>query len=421
MTDTLGPARPAPDADSPAAPAKSLLTQRNFVIFWLGQTVSKVGNGAYQVALGWSVYELSGSAAAMGVVLALNFLPQVVLALVGGAVADRLSRRTVVLVADSAAALVVGVLALSAATNRLSLPLLMTAALLLGTISAFYTPAYAAMNRELLTENDFRKANSVFSASGSLARLAGPLLAGVSFGIGGAAFVFTLNAVSFGVAALAMAATKTASRTTVTPMQGIWPELSAGLAYTRRTRWLSLIIAISLVANILCLAPYSVLLPALVRQAGAGVGTLGLLSAVEIAIVLLGAVVIGRMRGIKAGTALLVLGASLGLGSLVLGSLGGHLVMLFAGAMLFGAGLSFDVIENTLLQNLVPEHLLSRVYSVNMALSYSLLPLGYLFSGLLARHMGPSLVLTVGGVLMLIVCGCAALLPSMKQLDTVRC
>ncbi|MEV3853181.1 MFS transporter [Streptomyces sp. NPDC050095] len=418
MTDTLGSTRSI--ATLPP-PAKRLLAQRNFVAFWFGQTVSKVGNGAYTVTLGWTVYQLTGSTAAMGTILALNFAPQVVFALLGGTVADRLPRRAVIIVADSTAALTVGGLALLAATHHLSLLLLMTAAVLLGVVSAFYGPAYAAMNRDLLQEREFRKANSVFTASGSLARLAGPLLAGVCYAAGGAAFVFGLNAVSFAIAALAMVATKTARRSTPAPSRGMRRELSEGLTYARKTPWLALIIAISLVLNILCLAPYSVLLPALVRAAGGEVGTLGLLSAAEIAVVLVGSLIIGRLSNIKAGTTLLILAASIGAGALVIGTLGNHLSLLFVGVMLFGAGLCFDVIENTLLQNLVPEHLLSRVYSVNMTLSYSLLPLGYLFSGLLARHLGAPLVLTTGGALMLIACAGAVRLPSMKQLDNVRC
>lgn len=407
--------------ESAPTSSRSLLGQRNFVVFWLGQTVSKLGNGAYQVALGWSVYQLTGSSAAMGVVLALNVLPQVIFALVGGAVADRLSRRRVIILSDIAAALGVGILAGLAAADLLSLPILMAAAVLLGTVSAFYGPAYAAMNRELLDQNEFRKANSFFSASGSLARLVGPMLAAGAYALGGAECVFAINAASFAIAAAAMTATKTSRRGPTSPSQGVRRELAGGWAYTCKTPWLVVIIAVSLVANILCLAPYSVLLPALVRLADGDIGTLSLLTTVEIAVVLLGALIIGRLRGIKAGTALLLLASSLGLGALVLGTLGSHLAVLFIGVMLFGAGLTFDVVENTLLQNLVPEHLLSRVYSVNMAVSYSLLPLGYAFSGLIAGHLGPAFVLTTGGALMLLTCGCVALTPVIKRLDSVRC
>ncbi|MFE6664427.1 MFS transporter [Streptomyces sp. NPDC057697] len=421
MNVTLRAPEPAAvAADRPAA-SRRLWAQRNFVLFWVGQTVSKVGNGAYSVALGWTVYRLTSSTAAMGLILALNFAPQVVFSVAGGTLADRWSRRSVIIAADCTAALAIGALAALAAARHLSLGLLMAAAVVLGTVSAFYSPAYAAMNRELLEEKEFRKANSVFTASGSLARLAGPLLAAGVFSVGGPALVFALNAASFAIAAIAMVATKIRARPSTRTKDGLRTELAEGLRYTYSEPWLILIIVLSLAVNILCLAPYSVLLPALVQQAHSGVGTLGLVSASEIAALLLASLVIGLLRGIRAGTGLIALGSAMGLGATVLGTLGDQPGMLFLGAILFGVGLSFDVIENTLLQNRVPEHLLSRVYSVNMTLSYSLQPLGYFFAGLLARHSSASAVLTVGGFTMLTACGIAVLLPTTRRLDSVRC
>ncbi|MFF2013145.1 MFS transporter [Streptomyces sp. NPDC058195] len=420
MSITLRTPQSPATADRPDATPR-LWAQRNFVLFWFGQTVSKVGNGAYSVALGWTVYRMTSSTAAMGTILALNFAPQVIFSVAGGTLADRWSRRRVIVGADLTAAGAIGVLAVLAATQHLSLGLLMAAAVVLGTVSAFYSPAYAAMNRELLEAKEFRKANSVLTASSSLARLVGPLLAAGLFGVGGPALVFALNAASFAIAAVAMMATDIRARPGPRTMDGIRRELSQGLRYTCSEPWLILIIALSLAVNILCLAPYSVLLPALVQQAHSGVGTLGLVSASEIAALLLASLIIGRVRGIKAGTGLLVLGSAMGLGATVLGTLGGQPGMLFLGAILFGVGLSFDVIENTLLQNRVPEHLLSRVYSVNMTLSYSLQPLGYFFSGLLARHFSAPAVLTAGGLTMLTACSVAVLLPTTRRLDAVRC
>ncbi|MFI0719523.1 MFS transporter [Streptomyces sp. NPDC021224] len=420
MSGTLDAAPPLP-ATTAAPGGRALFAQRRFVTFWLGQTVSRVGDGAYQVALGWTVYRLTGSTAAMGTLMALNFLPQVVFALVGGAVADRLPRRTVIVAADSVAAAVVCALALLAAADRLTLPLMLAAAVLLGTVTAFYGPAYAAMNRDVLDDEEFRKANSVFTATGNLARLAGPLLAAVAFGAGGASLVLGLNAASFAFSAVAMAVLEPVPRRAAQPSGGVRRELAEGLRHTRANPWIGVVVAVSLAANIACLAPYTVLLPALVRRAHGGVGTLGLLSAAEIGTVLLASLAIGRARRIRARAALFGLAAAIGAGTALMGVLGGHRAVLFAAVVLVGAGLSFDIIENTLLQKLVPEHLLSRVYSVNMTLSYSLLPLGYLLAGILARRVGAPAVLLGGGVLLLALCACAALTPAARRLDAIHC
>jgi len=417
----MATSNPAPAPPHDQQPPGRLLTQRNFVLFWSGQTISKIGNGAYQVALGWTVYQTTGSAAAMGVLLALNLLPELLLLLVGGTLADRLPRRKVILAADSAAALTLLGLAAAASTGRLTFTLLAAAALALGLISAFYSPAYAAMNQDLLQAGQFRKANAFFTASGNLARLAGPLLAGALYAVGGATTVFAINGASFALAAAAMMLTRPAHRVALPEPQSMRRDLADGITYTKRTSWLLLILAISLVANCLCLAPYSVLLPGFVYQAGEGVGTLGLLSTVEVAAIVLSSMVIGRLGGrYAAGRSLLALAACLGMGGIALGLSNGRFSVLFVGAALVGVGLSFDIIENTLMQTLVPPHLLSRVYSVNMVFSYALLPVAYAGSGLLARHLGAPAVLLTGGAALLALCACARFHPATRHLNTVR-
>lgn len=421
MTDVE--TRPGPATVQRTVGHERLLAQKHFLLFWFGQTVSRFGNGAYQVALGWSVYELTGSAAAMGLLLALNILPEIFLLLVGGALADRVARRKVILAADTVAGLTMLTLTLTAASGHLSFWLLAVSAVLLGIIGAFYSPAYASMNQDLVSGRQFRKANSFFTASGNLARLTGPLAAGLLYAAGGATAVFALNAASFAVAAIAMYFTRPPRRRAQreASRQSMRSDLAEGLTHTRKTGWILLILTISLVANCLCLAPYTVLLPALVRDTQAGIGTLGMLSAVEIALVMLSALAIGRLRlAGKAGYALLALAGCLGLGTLALSAAPHQYMLLFAGAALVGIGLSFDVVENTLLQTLVPEHLLSRVYSVNMVASYSLLPFAYALTGVVTKDVGVPVVLGTGGVIMVVLCALAAFHPEVKKLNAAR-
>ncbi|MEV0381741.1 MFS transporter [Nonomuraea sp. NPDC050643] len=420
MSGTVTSERRAPTPAAEFATAGSLFAQKNFLLFWGGQTISKVGNGAYKVTLGWSVYELTGSTAAMGLLLALNVVPEIVFLLVGGAIADRFPRRGVILVADGLACVVLLGLALAAAAGHLTLGLLATTGFALGVISAFYGPAYAAMNRDLISDGQFRKANAFFTATDNLARLAGPVLGGALYAMGGAATVFTVNAVSFAVAVAAMLLTRTARGPAPVTRQNLRRDLAEGIGCVRRTRSLLLLLLISVVANCVCLAPYLVLLPDLVRAGGNGLGVLGLLNTAEIAAVLLSALLIGRLGGRGgAGKVLLMLTSALGLACVVLGMSGNHLAALFAGAVLVGAGLSSNIVEHTLLQTLVPPDLLSRVYSVNMVFSFSFLPVAYAVSGVLARHFGTHAVLLVGGLALIALCAYAFFRQETKSLNAV--
>ncbi len=86
------------------------LRSRPFALLWLGQTISTLGDGAYLTALAWQVLILTGSGAAMGIVLIATSVPRVVFLLLGGVIADRLPRRLVMLWADAGRALAVGAL-----------------------------------------------------------------------------------------------------------------------------------------------------------------------------------------------------------------------------------------------------------------------------------------------------------------------
>jgi predicted MFS family arabinose efflux permease len=398
-----------------------LLRRRDFAWFWAGQSISKVGNGIYQIGLAWSVYQLTGSTADMGIVLSANCLPEISLALVGGTLADRLPRRTVLLAADSVAGLVTGSVAVASAQHDLSMPLLVAAAILLGAVTAFFRPAYSAMNSDLIPQDDYRAANALLSVSGNVARVLGPAIGGLAYGIGGTSLAFGLDAASFAVAAGAMLVTRTRCRPGRRKQESMIREVRAGLRYAVTTRWLLLILAISMIANLLCLAPFFVLLPELLRIHHHGASTLGVLTSVEVLAGLAVAMVIGRLRSIEAGPALLLLASAIGAGTIILGLMADQLAALFLGVSLVGAGLSFDIIENTIIQELVPAELLSRVYGVNMVVSFALLPLGYAAAGFLARWAGSSWVLACGGAILIASCLGTWSLRTVRDLGRTRC
>src|SRR5262249_34023749 len=114
---------------------------------------------------------------------------------------------------------------------------------------------------------------------------------------------------------------------------------------------------------------------------------------------------------------LLAFAAVLGLGVLALGASSGMTWIMFGGVILIGIGFSFDVIENTLLQALVPEEFLSRVYSVNILVSFALLPAGYAVSGVLAGSFGPAWVLAAGGGALACTCLFAGVTRGLRDVD----
>ena len=381
--------------------------------------MSQVGNGAYQVALGWTVYSVTRSAADMGIALAANAIPQILLFLFGGVLGDRLPRRTIVLVADCTAGIATAGLAVAAARGDLRFGGLLAGSFTLGVTVALFAPAYNAIVPDVLPRALLLEGNALLDVSANLARICGPLLAGITYAFGGAAITFGMDAASFGISAGCMALasvppTRAAYRGTM------YRDIHDALAYLGKARWLQLIMSVSLVANAVCAAPLLVLLPRIVQNLGGGPGSLGLAIAVQMGAATASGILISRIRRLgRSGVGLMVLAGAIGLG-VVLTGLARSLAVLLVGMAVIGAGYGFNIVENTVMQNLVPTRLLARVFSMNLASSYALKPIGYAVSGLIAQSVGTATLLAGGGLFLLLTATGLALTPTMRHLPAAE-
>ncbi|NLH71332.1 MAG: MFS transporter, partial [Brooklawnia sp.] len=171
----------------------------NYRIWFAGALVSNIGTWMQRTAQDWIVLtQLSDdSAVAMGVVMALQFGPQVVLLPVTGLAADRLNRRKLLMVTQGAQGVLALGLGLITLTGLVQLWHVYVFALLLGITSAFDAPARQTFVGDLVGRDLLGNAVALNSASFNSARLIGPAVAGVLMAIVGAGWVFVINAVSF--------------------------------------------------------------------------------------------------------------------------------------------------------------------------------------------------------------------------------
>jgi MFS family permease len=156
------------------------LRERNFRLFFIGQATSQLGTGMVPVALSWAVLELTGSVSDLGLVLAAQTVPLVLFLLVGGTVADRLPRRAVMLVSDSARCVTQGLLAALLITGHAELWELLVLQFLGGTATAFFLPAVTGLTTQVVSAERLQEANALRSLAGSGGSIAGPAIAGCS-------------------------------------------------------------------------------------------------------------------------------------------------------------------------------------------------------------------------------------------------
>src|SRR5579862_2167367 len=228
------------------------LRSRNFRLYLSGQLISLSGTAAQQVGVSWLIYQLSGSSELVGFGVLLQQLPIVLLAPLGGALADRFDRRAVLLATQAA-----GLLALRGAA---SLPIILALSLMLGLVNSVDVPARQSIVARLLDHpQHIRNAVALNAASLHLSRLLGAAVAAVALARLGASACFLLNAASFiaAIGVLLRLSHTPLAATTALSAAALWEGLSF-CSRQRSVRWLFvLVIALSVLV-----VPYTSLLPA---------------------------------------------------------------------------------------------------------------------------------------------------------------
>ncbi len=389
-------------------PALRVLRQHHsFALLWSGQSISVMGDGVYKVALAWTVLQLTGSALALGAVFAATLMPTLLLMLFGGVAADRLPRRQILLWSDTGRASAVGLIALLAALHVLQFWHLLALSLLFGVADSFFQPAYQSFIPQLVEASLLQPANSLIQFSLQLSRLVGPALGAILVAAtGGGTEAFAIDALSFVFSVVCLVALRLPRTALPSPpaKNGILADVREGLSYVTGTKWLWVIILIASFTNITYSAPFASALPKLVHNVyGGGPVLFGLLIAADAAGSLIATILLGfvqvRRRGLVAYSVLLCCCLSLVVLGLPLPRVYEPVIATIACACAgFGLGF-FSLIEITLLQELVPDSMLGRVFSLDMMGSYVLLPFGLLLIGGVTDIVGPATIFIIAGLL----------------------
>jgi len=377
------------------------LRHRRFALLWSGQTLSRVGDFLYDIAIMWWVLQETGSAVLMGTVFVVNMAPTALFTLLGGVVVDRLPRVRTMIASDLARAAVTGTIAYLAISGHLTIPILLVASALSGLVEAFFQPAYTAILPEIVPEDDLPSANALTSMSIQAARVVGPPAGALVVAAAGTAPAFAFNAASFVVAAAVLLPLLAGAERPKDAQAegGILSELAAGFAFVRQRPWLWVNILVGALGNVGLAGPFSVAMPFLMEAKGAGVGGLGYYYAVFPVGYLLGGMWIGRQvrlhrPGVLAEGGVIAAGLMLAAFALPV-----PIWALTVAALINGAGLElFSVVWISSLQRMVPPEKLGRVASIDQVGSIALLPVGYFLAGWATEAYGPEPVFVAGGV-----------------------
>jgi MFS family permease len=224
------------------------LRNPNFRIYFAAQIGSNIGSWIQITAENWLVLQLTDSGFALGITNALQFGPLVFLGLYGGVVADRFDRRRLLIVTQSALALLAAAIGMLVATHLIQLWMIWVAALLLGLIMSIDKPALLAFVKDLVGETDLANAVALNNAVISSGRMIGPVISGLLIASFGMVPSFFINAISFGLVVLVLVIIDVARLHATGPAERKPRQVREGLSYIRQDRVLRLtVIAMSVV------------------------------------------------------------------------------------------------------------------------------------------------------------------------------
>ncbi len=374
---------------------------KNYTLFFCGQSVSQIGTWMQRTAVSWVIYSLTHSAFMLGLSVFAQQFPSFLLSLFGGIVADRYSRYKILLITQTASMLQAIVLAALVLTQHYTIWGILALSVVLGIINAFDTPARQPMVHEMVSnKDDIANALALNSAMVNIARLTGPALSGIILQSFGAGICFALNALSFVAVLASLLLMRLPRFTPPISKKKTLTELAEGFSYLKQTPSIAITLYLIMLLGLLVL-PYDTLMPVFAKNIFNGnAGTYGYVTS----FVGLGAIAGSfLLASLKKGTDLrkILIGsvAALGAGLILFSRINSFhaaipfcILIGFASLMPMTAGI-------TIVQTEAAPHMRGRVMSY-VALGYfGMLPLGSLLTGTISQKISAPVTMLLQGII----------------------
>lgn len=397
---------------------------RSFTALWSGRLLSGLGDEAFSVILPMVVYSLTGSALAMGLLLTLRVIPQILLQPFTGVLVDRFPRIALMMTSDLMRFILLMVLGVLGIVHHLTIATLDVVILLYGAMSALFRPSYMALRRQIFKPDIRNSAISLTQIGSQVTSLVGPSLGGLIMTAASSVVGFMFDAATFVmsvVSLLFMGHTdeKLRSKPSHSTEHSFIKDLHDGYRETVRHPW----IWVGILSWTFIIISYSGIIPILlpwllkihfqypdyiyglvVSMSGVGAILAGLVA---------GSVRRWKRRGIISYGAVAIQGAAL-LAMSLIHWLPGLMVMM---AVSSAGSMVFAIVHEGILQELVPDEFFGRVISLEVFSASIAQPIGYLLTGLLFKEIGGIRTMILEASMMFVVVILTLWLPSIRHFE----
>ncbi len=371
------------------------------LLLWQGQLVSAVGDMVYQVALGFWVLAFTGSTAVMGLVIAAGFIPRALISPFAGVLVDRANRKLLLVLMDFIRGVAVLIVALAAFGGWLNVPIIVTAAVIIGLCAAFFDPSVTSTIPSIAKREHLVQVNSLFAINQTGAGIIGNALGGILFAALGAPVLFLINGVSYLVSSFTELFMSIPAVVQQEKDFRFFTDMKQGLKFIFAHQGMVVLMISVFSLNFLLSLSGILFLPYFDQRADLGPEPFGFAMAILSAASLMGFLTL-IVKKIPRGKQFPFFAVSTSLFVLARMSLFSfeNLYLIFLQFALFGFSVS---IINSLIgaagQLMVPEHLRGKVFGFLGAMGTGLMPLGMALGGVLAEYFPIPVIQLSTGIL----------------------
>ncbi|WP_414548809.1 MFS transporter [Anabaena sp. CCY 0017] len=407
------------------------LTVRNFLLLYIGETVSLLGDQFYIVALPWLTIQLTNSGITLGTVLMSAAIPRAVLMLFGGVVSDRFSPRLVMFVSNALRGLLIVLFATIVGLKITQLWHIYFFAASFGIFDGLFIPASKSIIPSLVSKEQLIASNTLSQGTSQVILLIGPALGGLLIATAGIEVAFVIDGITFAITTITLLLMKettakatalngelnqnyTSTKKTMSLIAG----MREGFYYAWRNQPLRIFLLVMVILNFLFIGPLQVGMTSLAHSRfPGGAVALGILQSAWGGGGLIGTLTPQFVPNLpNIGVLLLTIASVQGFGLFLLGFIGNIGLASITIAVLGFCSCIFTVVGITWIQKQTQPEMLGRVMSLGMFSAFGVAPISFALAGILV-NLNLTIMFTVAGSIMLITSLSLAANPSVRKIS----
>ncbi|MBQ5649543.1 MAG: MFS transporter [Clostridia bacterium] len=277
---------------------RNKLWNKNYILLLQGNAISTLGDVMYSVAIGYWVYQATGSSALMGIMSSISMFVTMFLSPFCGSIVDKCDRRCMIVGIDLVQGLIMLAVGVLAYINALSVPIVLLAALCTAFGSVFYSPAISTIMLDIIPRDDLVRGQSIHSGISSLIDLVGSAISGAMVAFFGVPLIVVINGLSnlySAVTELFVRVPKTVQQGNTVTVKGVMRDLRCAAGEIISDKCLKIFVPCALILNLLGAGPLTLMLPFCLEK-GFTVDMYGYLISIFSAAYVAGALVLGAVK-----------------------------------------------------------------------------------------------------------------------------